>query len=191
MPDPVHVLTICGSVRRPSFTHALTVAVEHALALHGAMIEPWDLAVTPLPVADPAFHHDPTSHTNDLTRRFAHLAQDADAFVLASPIYHNSYSGVLKNALDALAIPQFRYKPVGLLGHGAHGNTQAVDHLRIVVRGMLGIAIPTQICTGEEDFAEPTSKAPELTSSRIAARIERFASELLMLAIVFRGLRRT
>lgn len=186
----LRVLTVCGSIRRPSFTRALVAAVERELAAHGASVSTWDLRAQPLAIADPEFHEDPTLHTDEPARSFVHLAQDADAFVLACPVYHNSYSGVLKNALDTLAIAQFRNKPVGLASHGAHRNTQAVDHLRIVVRGVLGIAIPTQVCTSEEDFVRTASNY-QLDSRPIAARIERFAHELLTFAAIFRSLRRS
>jgi azobenzene reductase len=164
--------------------------VEAELDAHGACVCPWDLGTRPLPIADPAFHEDPTKLHEEPARTFVRLAQEADAFVLGCPVYHNSYTGVLKNALDTVAIAQFRDKPVGLASHGAHRNTQAVDHLRIVARGLLGIAIPTQVCTSEEDFASRESDY-RLTSGEIAARVKRFAAELLTFAAIFRSLRRS
>ncbi len=72
----------------------------------------------------------------------------------SSPVYHNSYSGVLKNTLDHLDIPHFRNKAVGLVSHGGDGSTQPVDHLRVVVRGLNGIATPTNVCTRKDDYGQ-------------------------------------
>jgi len=118
MTDPFQILLINGSTREPSYTRTLTTKVQEALIERGAQTILWDLRNSPLPIANPEFHSDPEQHTNPKVRRFVVHASNADAFVLASPIYHNSYSGTLKNALDHLAIAQFYYKPVALLSHG-------------------------------------------------------------------------
>jgi len=89
---------------------------------------------------------------------------------------------VLKNAVDHLTIAHFRYKPVGLVSHGGNRSTQAVDHLRIVVRGLLGVAIPTQVCTAQKDYRQDGELSYQLESEEISRRIERFASELMVFA---------
>jgi hypothetical protein len=72
---------------------------------------------------------------------------------------------------------------VALASHGGR-STQAVDPLRIVVRGLLGIAIPTQVCTQEADFAgEPGEDGLyAVTDPDIQARIARQADQLLLFA---------
>jgi NAD(P)H-dependent FMN reductase len=181
-------LLISGSSRSASHTRCLVGCVAMALAPRFDSTCIWDLTSDVLPRADPAFHANPLSHSDPVVREFAGAARDADALVLASPIYHNSYSGLLKSALDHLAISLCAYKPFGLLSHGSGRNTQAVDHLRIVVRGLLGVAIPTQICTDDDDY-RPTESGYELTSVDILARLDRFANEITAMAIAFRTLR--
>ncbi len=107
----------------------------------------------------------------------------ADSYLLASPVYHNSYSGVLKNALDYLMLRDLRYRPVALASQGGR-STQAVDHLRVTARGLLGVAIPAQVCTGEADFtAAPGGDGfYAVTDTDIQARIARQAEELLLFA---------
>ncbi len=145
----------------------------------------WDLAERPLPICDPDFHDEPSASPDHNARAFVEHAQAAHAFVLATPVYHNSYSGVLKNAIDTIAMAQTAYKPFGLIGHGGNRSTQAVDHLRIVVRGLLGVAIPTQVCTAAGDYAVDNSGSPVSVSEPvILERIDRFVRDL----IVFRGL---
>lgn len=173
----------------PSYTRALAERVEQELAERGAKTKHWDLRKSPLPIANPAFHGNPAQHADKRVRRLVTHAAACDAFVLASPIYHNSYSGVLKNALDHLAIEQFHHKPVGLLSHGGNRSPQAVDHLRIVARGLLGTAIPSQICTDAQDFRERGADGYELTSERILLRLDRFVAELLLFAQMLRLIR--
>lgn len=178
----IRVLLISGSIRQPSHTRTLTERVEQALASHGARPSHWNLLEAPLPIADPRFHDDPIQHHDKAVRAFVEQASVCDAFVLASPVYHNSYSGVLKNALDNLTIAQFYYKPVGLIGHSGNRSTQAVDHLRIVVRGLLGVATPTQVCTAEQDYRLTETGGYELIYEPILQRIERFVVELIIFA---------
>lgn len=163
--------------------------VQEALTKHGAETFHWDLRKSPLPIADPSFHGDPSQHTNAKVRRLVAQATFCDAFVLSSPIYHNSYSGVLKNALDHLAIPQFYYKPVGLISHGGDHSTQAIDHLRIVVRGLLGTAIPSQVSTALQDYSHQGAQGYELVSEAIFDRIDRLVTELLVFAQMLRLIR--
>jgi azobenzene reductase len=187
--DGPRVLVISGSIREPSYTRTLAEQIGAALVSAGASALLWSLSERPLPVADPRFHDDPGMHSNDEARALAECATEADAFVLCTPIYHNSYSGVLKNALDHLSIPHFRYKPVGLCSHGGNRSTQAVDQLRIVVRGLAGVAIPSQVCSAAQDYGDAASGAYELTSRLIVTRIAKFALELTLFAACLRPAR--
>ncbi|HEX9942099.1 MAG TPA: NADPH-dependent FMN reductase [Thermoanaerobaculia bacterium] len=184
----LRILLLSGSTREPSYTSVLTRAVQRALHRQGVETTFWNLRESTLPIADPAFHNDPRNHPDEVVRSLVTVAEASDGFVLASPIYHNSYSGVLKNALDHLTIAQFRYKPVGLASHGGNRSSQAVDHLRIVVRGLLGVAIPAQVCTAAADY-HTSENEPVLGSEEILQRVERFALELLVFAQTFRALR--
>lgn len=183
------ILLISGSIRDPSYTHTLSAAVEQSLRQLAVATIHWDLRRVPLPIADPMFHSDPAQHPDPRVQTLVRLATGSDGFVLASPIYHNSYSGVLKNVLDHLTIAQFRLKPIGLLSHGSNRSTQAVDHLRIVVRGLLGVAIPSQVCTAVDDFKDNGGSGYEIVHAEILARVERFSRELLAFAEQLRPLR--
>ncbi len=183
MSDPIQIVAILGSPRAPSYTRGLAEAVIQALAERGARVETLDLRATPLPPMTPELRAKRGEHPDPATARLFRLAEAADAYLLASPVYHNSYSGVLKNALDYLTLRDLRYRPVALLSHGGR-STQAVDHLRVSVRGLLGVAIPAQVCTAEADFtAEPGEDGLyAVTDGDIQARIARQAEELLLFA---------
>lgn len=182
MNQDLKFLLLSGSMRDPSHTRVLVETIARRLAERGVATVHWDIRRTPLPIADPKFHNDPLQHTDQSVRALAHLAMTSHGFVLGSPVYHNSYSGVLKNALDHLTIPCFQLKPVGLVSHGGNRSTQAVDHLRIVVRGLLGVAIPTQVCTADQDYNEMEARDYAIGNPSISERIERLTDELLWFA---------
>ena len=173
------ILLVGGSKRIESFTFALMTAIDQCLVRRGAYTELIDLRTYTLPEADPAYHHAPANHPNYQLKNLVKLVNQANAIVLASPIYHNSYSGILKNALDCLSISEFQYKVVGLASHGGNRTTQAVDQLRIVVRSLSAITIPTQVCTAASDFSINDQGLPTLTSMPLKERVERFTLEIL------------
>jgi azobenzene reductase len=184
MTQNVSVFLLAGSVRKSSYTHALVAAIADRLATaEGAKAEVWDLRKRPLPIADPAYHNNPEDHPNADVRDFVGRVDSANAIVLATPIYHNGISGVIKNAVDHLAIKHFYLKPVGLASHGDSRTTQAVEQLRIITRGLLGYATATQVCTDDEDYT-PSQQAEgvALTATPLVDRIGRFCRELVVMA---------
>src|SRR5438128_10815771 len=95
MKRPIRIVGIGSSMRKNSYS---TLAVKMVLDLskknYNAETNLLDLRHTKLPIYDP----DDSSHTN--IQEIGHLLKWADAFVLASPDYHGSMSGVMKNFLD-------------------------------------------------------------------------------------------
>ncbi len=176
----MNILLICGSTRKGSYSQAAVRAAAAMLESKGAKICLWDLGVQRLPIADPEYHDRPRQHPLPIVQELVAAADAADAFVLGSPVYHNSYSGVLKNCLDHLTISQFAYKPVGLISFGTtHTAVQACDHLRIVTRGLYGLAIPSQVVTVRTDFSNDEFGDPKLTNPQILKRLDAFATELM------------
>ncbi len=179
------VMTLVGSVRPGSYCRATAMAVDAILTERGAEGEVWDPGEVPLPLANPCYHRDPAEHPDPNVQALVGTADDSDAFVLVSPVYHNSYSAVLKNCLDHLAIAQFRHKPVVLVSHGAGlGAVQVCDHLRIVVRGLYGLALPQQVVTIPDDFLPDEEGTPVLANSPTLSRLEHALTDLLFYARV-------
>ncbi|QND45962.1 NAD(P)H-dependent oxidoreductase (plasmid) [Rhizobium lusitanum] len=176
------VLFLTGSLRRPSHSCGLCHSVATTLGNFGMTVTMFDQRDVTLPLHDSVWHKAPEQNPDPGVRKLVQLAEQADAFVLASPIYHNGPSGVLKNALDHLAIEHFAYKPIGLISHGGNRTSQAVDQMRIWGRGLLGHAIATQICTQNSDFEPHDTDDPRISNPDISARIERFCRELSVMA---------
>jgi azobenzene reductase len=176
------ILLITGSIRAGSETRAAVEALAGIMRRREAAFEHWDLRERPLPIADPEYHERAEVHPDAAVREIAAIAREASAFVLATPVYHNSFSGVLKTCLDHLSIADFAYKPVGLVAHGDNlSAVQACDQLRVVVRGLHGLALPLQVVTTPDDFASADGQ-PRLVAEGVLQRLDRFALDLLLYA---------
>lgn len=176
----MNVLLICGSIANKSHTRALIVYLEGLLKKKGVETVFWDLATKPLPIATPEYHRDPMQNPGKNVKEFVTAVDDANAFVLGTPLYHGSYSGVLKNALDNLYLDAFRNKPVALVSNGSSMRTTSTpcEHLRSVVRTLYGYAIQSQICTAGDDY-ETSGSQYVLSNEDIKERCERMADELI------------
>jgi azobenzene reductase len=180
---PLRVMIIVGSVRAASHTRAAANCAASHVTETGNEALLWDPRRLPLPIADPDFHDNPLQHPNPTVRAFVTAARRADGFILTTPVYHNSYSGVLKNALDNLTIEEFADKPVGLLSHGTQLTAiQACDQLRIVVRGLYGLCVPNQAVTTSPDYSHLPSGPIELTDCETRTRISDVVDAVLKLA---------
>ncbi len=172
----VQITGICGSMRGPqSYTRKLLVCVMAALDARGAQTDMLDLADMELPLCKSPQDTEDHPDTVDLRTRIG----QADGIVLATPEYHNSYSGVLKNALDLLQYDQMRHKMFGLIGiaGGDMGAVNALSHLRIVVRGVGGHCIPQQISLPS---VYRYFDGDRLTEATVQERIEDFAHHMTL-----------
>jgi NAD(P)H-dependent FMN reductase len=173
------ILLLPGTVRPGARTRAAVDEMARVLRASGMQCLVWDLAMDELPIADPLYHEHPEDHPHPAVRKLVAAARSASGFVLASPVYHNSFSGVLKNCLDHLSIPEFASKPVGLIAFGRTLTAiQVCDHLRIVVRGLHGLALATQVVLIPDDFDLQDDGGYCLVSTNARRRMQRMAKEM-------------
>jgi len=172
---PVHIAAICGSMRgEQSYTRlALKLALSAAVSA-GATVDLIDLASCNLPLCSSPDDHDDNPETQTLKARVS----AAQGILLGSPEYHNSFSGVLKNALDLMGGDEFRGKVFGLLGvaGGSAGAVNTLGHLRVVVRGVGGWSLPVQISIPNVKSAFQDGN---LVDRRLDDRIRFFGRELV------------
>lgn len=176
---------LVGSVAEHSHTAVLITVLQELIEARGHQTELWDLGKKPLPIAQPEFHTHPEDTPNDSVKEFIRTVKDSDGFVLGSPLYHGSYSGVLKNALDNLHYDAFRNKPVALVSHSSNVRNCIVpsDHLRVVVRALFGYPTQSQIGTSNDDYESlDQNNGWELTNEDIRLRCSGLIDELLALA---------
>jgi NAD(P)H-dependent FMN reductase len=134
-----HVAALVGSLRDESYTRRASRIALDAAEERGATTDLVDLRELDLPVFDADDRE--VGDAVDLKGRVA----DADSVLLATPVYHGSYSGVLKNALDYCGFDEFDHTTVGLLAVAGGGfPSPALDHLRIVSRSVNAWVLPHQ-----------------------------------------------
>jgi FMN reductase len=170
----VKIVGIVGS-RRPDAYSALALqqAIERVNEL-GAITEILDLREMDLPFCDGGSEYPGYPDVEILREK----VKAADGLILATPEYHGSVSGVLKNALDLMSFEHLSGKVAGLISVlGGQSNSNALNDLRIIVRWVHGWVIPEQIAIGQAWQA--FSPSGELKDSKLGERFDRFAQSLV------------
>ncbi len=124
----------------------------------------------------------------DAARKLIEELRRADGIVIASPGYHGTVSGMVKNALDYTEdmrddlAPYFSDKPVGLIATGAgwQGVVTTLDTLRSIVHALRGWPTPlgAAINSTLPVFAPDGSVADE----RVAFQLETIARDVIRFA---------
>jgi NAD(P)H-dependent FMN reductase len=134
-----HVVAVCGSLRDDSHTRKALAHALRGVEAAGGTGELLDLREFDLPP------YDPDREAQGDGERLAAAVRDADAVLLGTPMYHGSFSGVLKNALDYCGFDEFEGKTVALLGvAGGSFPVTALEHLRSVCRSLNAWVVPHQ-----------------------------------------------
>jgi NAD(P)H-dependent FMN reductase len=97
-----------------------------------AQFELVDLRDYPLPHLDEPLPPSLGQYANEHTKAWAQKIASFDGFVMVTPEYNHSTSGVLKNAIDYL-YSEWNNKAVGFVSYGGVGGARATEHLRLVV----------------------------------------------------------
>ena len=170
----VKIVGITGSLRTDSYTAlALQQAVNRVQALD-AEVEILDLREMKLPFCDGGSEY-PDYPDVDILRD---KVKAADGLILATPEYHGSVSGVLKNALDLMSFEHLSDKVTGLISVlGGQSNSNALNDLRIIVRWVHGFVIPEQIAVGQAWQA--FDREGKLKDAKLAERFDAFAQSLV------------
>ncbi len=137
MSEPITVAAIAGSLRRKSHNRGLLRAAAE-LAPPYVTINIIDLA--PLPFYNSEIDL-PWPNKPPAVIEFLDQLGTADAFLIATPEYNYSITGVLKNALDWATRqprpdqpPTIQGKPVAIMGAGGrYGTVRAQAHLRYIL----------------------------------------------------------
>jgi FMN reductase len=176
----IRVVGICGSLRPASITRqALAVALAGARAA-GAQTQLIDLGDYHLEFCCPG-EGGQYEYSEGVQRLRAEVKQ-AHGIILATPEYHASYSGVLKNALDLMGFEEFEGKMVGLIGvsGGMSGAVNALTALQMVGRALHAWVIPEQgaVPQASKSFDEngrPRDPNVEKRLREVGRQVARFA----------------
>lgn len=89
-----------------------------------------DLRDYPLPHLDEPLPPSMGQYQNDHTKEWSDKIASFDGFVIVTPEYNHSTSGVLKNAIDYL-YAEWNNKAAGVVSYGLAGGARAAEHLRL------------------------------------------------------------
>jgi FMN reductase len=170
----VSIVGIGGSLRPDSYTQkALQVAAQRVEAL-GAEVEVLDLRQLNLP-----FCHGGKDYSQyPDVQRLRDTVTGADGLILATPEYHGGLSGVLKNTLDLMSFDELSGKVTGMISVlGGQANSNALNDLRLIIRGVHGWVIPEQIAIGKAWSA--FSPEGKLLDEKLSERFDQFAQSLV------------
>ncbi|MDQ2958966.1 MAG: NAD(P)H-dependent oxidoreductase [Actinomycetota bacterium] len=181
--DEHTALIVSGSPARHSHTRALAERMAESVQAQGLRPVLIDLAENPPPMVDLVHYWSDQRHPDEAVAAWIEQVRGASAVVLATPVQHASYSGLLKSALDLLPADALEYTPVCVAAHagGAKGSTSACEHLRTVVKALAGWMIPTQVTTVGADF-EVQGSDRSLVNKAALFRCEAAAEELATFA---------
>lgn len=170
----VKIIGIGGSLRADSYSYqALDLTMQRLEAL-GAETEILDLRTMNLPFCNR--DHDYADFPD--VEKLRNSVKEADGLVLATPEYHGSVSGVLKNALDLLSFEHLDSKVTGLISVlGGQANSNALNHLRLIMRWVHAWVIPEQVAVGQAWKA--FSPEGKILDEKLAERFDKFAQSLV------------
>ena len=181
----INVLGVAGSMRQDSYsTLGLRMVLEEAKKYYSEsyLLELRDII---LPLYDPSgpSSNDPSfNNSNNVLEKITTALKWADALVLASPDYHGSMSGTLKNFLDYFW-EDFAGKTFGYIIASHEKGLTVADQMRTAVRQCYGWSMPYNLSiNGEKDF---DSKG-NLVNSALVKRIKMLARDLVTYGALIR-----
>ena len=147
--------------------------LELASVREDADVELVDLRDYPLPHLDEPIPASMGQYQNEHTKKWAEKIASFDGYVIVTPEYNHSTSGVLKNAIDYL-FAEWNNKAVGFVSYGSVGGARAVEHLRLVagelqmadVRAQVALSLATEF----ENYS--TFRPSDSSASQLGALLD-------------------
>jgi NAD(P)H-dependent FMN reductase len=169
-------LIVLGSSSTHSRTREAVRFLVQRLTARGATASLLDLAVECTRVQEMAHYDNPPCESQ--TAKIRAFVASADVVLLATPVHHASFSGLIKSGLDHLAARAFEGKPVGIVSMSGSARSAAAvcDQLRSVVRALGGWATPTHVGLFSGDLLNGA------VTTEIAPRIDAMIGELILFA---------
>ncbi len=167
MSQPIRVMGICGTYDLQSANgRMLEILLDQCKEL-GAEVTVWDHGANPLPLVGAEGSWD-----DENVKQFQAMATDSDAYILSSPEYHGTMSGVMKNSLDWLYSKHTSGKVFGLVSTlGGQSSNNTLNHMRIAARWIHGWVVPEQVAVPhiKQAFDENGEINDEAIRNRISA----------------------
>ena len=167
----LRVLGVGSSMRRDSFSTETLKIILNKVNKNGADTRLLNLYSNPLPMY--------TAEYNEKLggiKQAVELVDWADAIVLATPDYHGSMAGSLKNFLDYFWA-EFAGKTFGYLCSSHEKGLTVMDQMRTAIRQCYGWSLPYGISiNSNQDF----NADREIINAQLLGRLESFARDLVV-----------
>ncbi|NVJ51285.1 MAG: NAD(P)H-dependent oxidoreductase [Gammaproteobacteria bacterium] len=182
----VNILVFSGSLRKDSYNKKLARILSASAEKAGANVTYVDLADYPMPL----FNEDDESANgiDSNALKFKQLMNQSDGFIITSPEYNGSYSGVLKNTIDwasrqaegegILESFKGKYAAIFATSPGAFGGLRGLSQLRLLLAGIGTTVLAEQIAipkAGEALVADSDA----LVSEKRQQSVDRLVNQLV------------
>lgn len=156
--------------------HPLRLGLVYGSARPGRFCDTIAAWITERVDADGGFELDPIDPQTADNPALVERIGRADAFIVATPEYNHSYTGPLKELIDA-ARGEWEAKPVAFVSYGGlSGGLRAVEHLRGVFAELhaVGIRDTVSFASAWEQFdAEGRLRHPERAEASMRLMLRR------------------
>jgi len=173
---PIRVQMIVGSTRPDRAAEPVVRwLVDRIGSRDDYELEVLDLRDWPLPMFTETLAtigdiRDPT-YSEPIVKRWNQKIAEADAYVMITPEYNHSVSGVLKNAIDNVFVSfAFRNKPVLPVGYsgGIVGGARAVEQLALIAIEAEMVPLRNAVLVAEvtktfDDEGDPTNPVSDIS----------------------------
>lgn len=159
----VKIALVAGSNRQNATSTILLKHIESILTDQHISVSFIDLAKTYLPLFTPD-----NRNFEENVQYVLEKIEYADGLILATPEYHGSISGALKNALDYVSVDKVAGKPVlSVSSAGGPLGISSLTHLQTIVRCLHGINCPEWISIGYGTNTFDGNGIPEDEGTRV------------------------
>jgi chromate reductase, NAD(P)H dehydrogenase (quinone) len=178
--SPTKILVFAGSTRSGSYNKMLSKCAAEALRKAGADVTWIDLRDLALPLYDGDFEE--KTGLPEGAKKLKAAMQASDGYLISSPEYNSSITGVLKNAIDWAsrtesddepALIAFRGKVAALVSAspGALGGLRSLVTLRAILGNIGVVVLPDQLTISHayESFGEGGQLKDEKKAKQLAA----------------------
>jgi len=178
----IRILGVTGSLRENSnSTRVLSTLLEIAASKFSAEVRLLNLRETKLPFYSPSISSADLFHGNIKT--ISQAVEWADAFVLASPDYHGSMSGSMKNFLDHFW-EEFAGKTFGYLCTSHEKGLTVMDQMRTAVRQCYGWSMPYGVSINS---GQDLNSNGEIINAQLSKRLNMLARDLVVYGRLIRN----
>ena len=189
MSNNLSILAFSGSTRNESYNHKLVEIAAHGAKTVGVNFQLIRLSDYPMPLYDGDLEE--RSGIPDEVKALKKIMFSSQGFLIASPEYNSSISGVLKNTIDWLSRKEdgeaplqcFKGKVISLMSAspGALGGLRGLAHVRAIFGNVGSIVLPDQVAvpTAHQAFDE----TGRLKDGEVQKRVEALGANVAEMLI--------